>query len=271
MNKNENNKRVENNSFNKKPKKKISEETVKMIKKLVGTVLVLGAVILGAYLLLKHFGITDLTQEQLQEYIKSTGAIAPLVFILVSFLQVTFVPIPGAITIVAGSYLFGLGQSFLYSYIGMLLGAMFAFFLGKIIGRPFANWIIGSPEKVDDWIGRLKGRQNVILFFMFFLPFFPDDILCTIAGLLPITYGGFLLMQLITRATSIGFTLLFMSGEFIPYEGWGLVVLAIIGIICIVAFLVSMKYSEKINDFFVDFINKLFKRNTNENKKRKEK
>jgi hypothetical protein len=62
-----------------------------------------------------------------------------------------------------------------------------------------------------------------------------------------------------------------MSGEFIPYEGWGLVVLAIIGIICIVAFLVSMKYSEKINDFFVDFINKLFKRNTNENKKRKEK
>ena len=95
---------------------------------------------------------------------------------------------------------------------------------------------------------------------MFFLPFFPDDILCTVAGLLPISYMGFLIMQIITRATSIGFTLLFMSGEVIPYEGWGLAVLAIVAVICITAFILSMKYSEKINDFFVEKMSKLFKK-----------
>ena len=212
------------------------------------------------YLSLYLLGWTNLTQLELQNFIESKGAIAPLVFILISFLQVTFIPIPGAITILAGSYLFGIGKSFIYSYIGMLAGAIFAFFLGKTVGKPFANWLIGSENKVDGWIKRLKGKQNVVLFFMFFLPFFPDDILCTVAGLLPITYGGFLLMQIITRATSIGFTLLFMSGRFIPYHGWGIVFLAFIGVLCIVAFAFSMKYSEQINDYFVGFINKLFKR-----------
>ena len=142
----------------------------------------------------------------------------------------------------------------------MLLGAMFAFFLGKKIGRPFANWIVGSKEKVEEWLKRLKGKQNVVLFFMFFLPFFPDDILCTVAGLLPITYSGFFIMQAITRATSVGFTLLFMSGEIIPYEGWGIVVLVAITVICVVAFVLSMKYSEKINDFFVEKVNKILKK-----------
>lgn len=244
---------------------KLSQENKTTVKRLILSALIIGVIIAVIYLILHLLGITRLTQEQLQEKIRSTGAIAPLVFILVSFLQVTFVPIPGAVTIIAGNYLFGTWLAFLYSYIGMLVGAMFAFFLGKLIGRPFANWIIGSKEKVDEWIKRLKGKQNVVLFFMFFLPFFPDDILCTVAGLLPITYLGFFIMQVITRATSVGFTLLFMSGEVIPYHGWGLVVLGVIAIICIGAFIVSMKYSEKINDFFVEFINKLFKKKRTKN------
>ena len=229
------------------------------------------AIIAIGYLILHLLGWTKLTQEQLQALIKDTGAIAPLIFILISFLQVTLVPIPGAVTIIAGNYLFGFWLSFLYSYIGMLLGATFAFFLGKTVGRPFANWIVGSKEKVDLWIKRLKGKQNVILFFMFVLPFFPDDILCTVAGLLPISYLGFFVMQMVTRAISIGFTLLFMSGEFIPYHGWGLVVLISIGIVCLVAFVLSIKYSQKINDFFVDKINAVFGKNKKLTKDKNEK
>ena len=250
---------------------KISQENKKIILKLLLLILLIGVIIAVGYLVLHLLGWTKLNQEQVQEIVKGTGAIAPLIFILISFLQVTFVPIPGAVTIIAGNFLFGFWLSFVYSYIGMLLGAMFAFFLGKTIGRPFANWIVGSKEKVDTWIKRLKGRQNVILFFMFFLPFFPDDILCTVAGLLPISYFGFLVMQVITRATSIGFTLLFMSGEFIPYQGWGLVVLGVIAVICIGAFIVSMKYSEKINDFCVDKINAIFRKNKDKTKEKDEK
>ena len=226
----------------------------------VGVILaVLGAVYLVAYLL----GWTKLTQEELQNKIASTGAVAPLVYIFVSFVQVTFIPIPAAVTIVAGSYLFGAWQAFLYSYIGMMLGSVLAFGLGRWIGKPFVNWVTGGKEKTDEWIAKLKGRENVLLFFMFFFPAFPDDILCTLAGILPISWLSFILMQAFTRITSIGATLVFMSGQIIPFKGWGLWVLGGVALVCLVGFVLCMKYAEKINAFFikcVDKVQKIFKK-----------
>jgi uncharacterized membrane protein YdjX (TVP38/TMEM64 family) len=182
---------------------------------------------------------------------------APLVFIAISFLQVTFIPIPGAVTILAGSYLFGAWLSYLYSYIGFMLGSIVAFWLGKKIGRPFVNWVFGSKEEVDSYLARLKGKEKVCLFFMFLLPMFPDDALCAIAGILPISWTEFLIMQIITRATSIAGTLFFMSGEIIPFHGWGLVVIGLVAVLAIVAFIICYKNAEKLNAAFDKSMTKL--------------
>ncbi len=232
-------------------------EKKKTIFKLIGSVLAIGALILCAYLLLRYFGLTDLTQEELQAFIESTGVVAPLIFIGISFLQVTFVPIPGAVTILAGSYVFGAAWSFLYSYIGMLAGAMFAYLLGKLLGRPFVNWLSGGQEKTDEWLKKLHGKENVLLFFMFLFPCFPDDLLCSVAGILPISVWGFFAMQVVTRLTSVGATLLLMSGEIIPFHGWGLVVLGCIAVVGIAAFVFCFRKAENINTFFADLVNKL--------------
>lgn len=238
----------------------MTKDTKQTIIKLILSALVIGVIVVGVYFLMKHFGLTELSREQLADYIKSFGVIGPIVFIVVTFLQVTFIPLPGAVTILAGNYVFGAFWSFVYSYIGMLLGSAFAFFLGRKIGRPFVNWVAGDAKKVDDWLKKLKGRENVLLFFMFFLPLFPDDVLCAIAGILPISWIGFFLMQVVTRLTSIGGTLLFMSGEVIPYEGWGLVFLGVGIVLCLVAFIIAYKNAEKINVWFENFIDKYFKR-----------
>ena len=171
------------------------------------------------YLIFHLLGWTKISKEELQSKIEKTGVVAPLVFILISFLQVTFIPIPGTVTILVGNYLFGFWLSFLYSYIGMFIGGILAYFLGRWIGRPFINWLAGSKEEANRWIKKLKGKEKVLLFFMFLLPLFPDDLLCSLAGVLPITFLEFLLMQGITRATTIGGTLLFASGEIIPLKG----------------------------------------------------
>ena len=233
----------------------MNNENKAVLKRLIISALVIGAIVGGVYLVFYLLGWTSLTKEQLQEVVGNTGALAPLFYIFISFLQVTFVPIPGAITILSGAYLFGVWEAFIYSYVGMMIGAIFAFFLGRKLGRPFVNWVAGGKEKADGWVERLKGRENVFLFFAFFLPFFPDDILCSVAGILPVKWRTFIIMQIITRATSIGGTMLFMSGEVIPYHGWGLVVLAVIGIICLTAFILSIKYADKLNAFFDKMIN----------------
>ena len=224
-------------------------------------------IIVGVYLLFKRLGLIDLTREQMQEFISSAGVIAPLIFILLSFLQVTFVPIPGAITILAGNYLFGWALSFVYSYIGMFLGGLLAWWLGKIIGKPYLNWVAGSSEQADSWIKRLKGRETVFLFFAFLLPLFPDDLLCSVAGVLPIKFVTFLIMQVITRATSIGGTLIFMSGELLPYHGWGVWVLVFIFVICVVAFIICLKYADKLNALFDKSVNKIVSKLKRKNKR----
>lgn len=234
-----------------------------LIYKIIISLICLILIILLLIYIYKKIGLKNLTVDSLRNFIESKGIIAPLIFIIVTFAQVTLIPIPSTITVLTGNLLFGPWLSFLYSYIGMIMGSLFAFFLGKKLGRKFINWIAGDKETVDKYLLKLKGKEKIVIFFMFLFPFFPDDLLCSIAGILPITLFEFLLMQLITRFTSIGATLLFMSGEIIPYEGWGIVIIILFSILGIIAFIIAMKKSEQINTF----IRKLITKNNNESNK----
>lgn len=235
--------------------KKIDIKSI--IIKIIISLLVIGLIILGLYFLFKYLGWTNLTKEELQAKIASTGLFAPIVFIVASFLQVTFIPIPSSVTIIVGNYLFGFWLSFLYSYIGIILGSILAFYLGRWIGRPFVNWVVGDAKAVDEYLIKMKNKEKVILFFMFLLPLFPDDALCSLAGILPISFLTFLFMQLLTRATSILGTLFFMSGEIIHYDALGITIIVIVCILALVAFYLSYKYADKINEIFYNIMDKI--------------
>ena len=235
--------------------KKIDIKSI--IIKIIISLLVIGLIILGLYFLFKYLGWTNLTKEELQAKIASTGVFAPIVFIVASFLQVTFIPIPSSVTIIVGNYLFGFWLSFLYSYIGIIFGSILAFYLGRWLGRPFVNWVVGDAKAVDKYLIKMKNKENVILFFMFLLPLFPDDALCSLAGILPISFLTFLFMQLLTRATSILGTLFFMSGEIIRYDALGITIIVIVCILALVAFYLSYKYADKINEIFYNIMDKI--------------
>ena len=104
-------------------------------------------------------------------------------------------------------------------------------------------------EETDYYLSKLKGKETVLLFFMFILPAFPDDALCAIAGITNMKTWIFTIMQIVTRPISILGTLLFMSGEIIPLKGWGIVLIIFIAIISIIAFIIAFKNSDKINDY----------------------
>ncbi|MBQ3572740.1 MAG: hypothetical protein IJA15_07930, partial [Clostridia bacterium] len=104
----------------------MTTEKKNSIIKLIISVSVIGLLVLAVYFVMKKIGLQDITKEEIQEIIESQGAKAPLAFILISFLQVTLIPVPAIVTILAGNYVFGIAGSFLYSYIGMFCGAMTA-------------------------------------------------------------------------------------------------------------------------------------------------
>lgn len=136
--------------------------------------------------------------ESLKATVKSAGAWGPFVFIAVQFLQIIIAPIPGqAAGLIAGA-LFGPWLGTLYSVVGAALGFTTIFILAKMFGRPFVEKFVPKNE-----LKRLDGITNkagpFVLFLIFLLPGFPDDIICYLAGLSKIPIKVLVLVSIAGR------------------------------------------------------------------------
>ena len=197
--------------------------------------------------------------EALQEYIDGFGAWAVIIYILFSYLQVVILPVPGSATVAAGVVLFGWLESALYSFIGILLGSVTAFAIGRLVGYKAVCWIVGKDD-LDKWLKKIRGKDYLILSLMFLLPMFPDDILCFISGLSSMTWVYFLVMIVITRLISC-FTVS-LSLDLIPFNTWwGILTWIIIVALVVLAFYLVCKYSDKI-DAFIKTRFKFMQKNT---------
>lgn len=200
------------------------------------------------YVLCFTGGIRFITNQQaLQEYINGFGAGAVIVYILFSFLQVVILPVPGSVTVAAGVVLFGWLPCAIYSFIGILLGSITAFAIGRLIGYKAVCWIVGKDD-LDKWLSKIKGKDYLILSLMFLLPMFPDDVLCFVAGLSSMTWPYFIVMIIITRLISC-FTVSF-SLDLIPFTTWwGILTWIVILALVVFVFYIVCKYSDKIDAF----------------------
>lgn len=228
--------------------------------KLTVTALYIAAVFLIGYFAMQKSALFDKihSTEDFVNYINNSGGVAEWVFIFVNFLQVTIVPIPSSITTTAGAILFeGIWKPLYLTVIGILAGSMFAFFLGRVFGVRFANWLVGA-KTIEKYRQMTKGRDKIVLFYMFLFPFFPDDFLCILAGMTDYTYLGFFLMQVFCRTIGTLTTILLAKGIVsIPLQGWWLLLWGFIIILVIVLLVLTVKYSDKIESFIMHLIDKL--------------
>ena len=201
--------------------------------------------------------------EALQQYIDGFGAWAVIIYILFSYLQVVILPVPGSATVAAGVVLFGWLECSLYSFIGIVLGSITAFAIGRWVGYRAVCWIVGKDD-LDKWLNKIKGKDYLILSLMFLLPMFPDDVLCFVAGLSSMTWPYFLVMIVITRLIST-FTVS-LSFDLIPFNTWwGILTWIVLAALVVLAFYLVCKYSDKIDKFIKSkFKIKDRKRNKNE-------
>ena len=228
------------------------------IFKLFLTAFVIAAVALVILYIMQVTGFLDKIEslETLQKIIDDTGIWAPLVFIVLQALQVFLLPLPGVLTVGVGVALFGELETCLYSYIGILIGSIIAFWIGRVVGYRAAAWLVGK-ESLDKWLDKVKGKDRTILTAMFILPLFPDDILCFVTGLSTMSWRYFIVMQLIARAISVVTTSYSLGGSIIPYTTWwGILLWVLIGIAIIALFILLYKKGDKIEKWFFG----LFKR-----------
>ncbi len=188
--------------------------------------------------------------EDLREFIASYGALSVALFLLIQILQVVVLPIPGVIAIGAGVLLFGPFWGAVLSLIGITAGSFIAFFIGRKLGYKVVKWLVGK-ENLDKGLELVKGKDKIILTFMFLFPFFPDDVLCFVSGLSSMSVKFFTIMILITRTVSTFTTAYSVNGSLIPYNTWwGLLIWAVLIVATYLLVRFVYKNSGKIEKFF---------------------
>jgi uncharacterized membrane protein YdjX (TVP38/TMEM64 family) len=81
--------------------------------------------------------------------------------------------LPGTLLTGLGAAIFGAYWGFLYVWIGAMLGASAAFFIGRTLGRDFAASLIGDRlRRYDDAIER-NGFATVLYLRLIYFPFTP--------------------------------------------------------------------------------------------------
>ena len=130
--------------------------------------------------------------------------LGPIIFMLLQILQVVIPIIPGGISSAAGVLIFGPYLGFVYNYVGISIGSVIIFLLGRRYGKPFILSMI-SDKTYDKYIGWLdnQSRFEKLFALAIFLPGAPDDALCLMAGLTNISVKKFTLIILLAKPLSI--------------------------------------------------------------------
>lgn len=164
----------------------------------------------GLYFLFKQTGWLGKFSnvQELKTIILSAGFFSYSVFVTLQFLQVTFIPLPASVTTIVGVILFGPWVSFTLSLLAILLGSLFAYFLGRTFGVKILIWAIGKESTKE--MQKLSKKGYLAFFLMMLFPLFPDDVLCLVAGVTGMDFKFFLVTNLITRTIGI-FCLCFLG------------------------------------------------------------
>lgn len=183
--------------------------------------------------------------EDVRECVLGRGNSAVLTFILIQFSQVVILPIPGLITTGAGALLFGPVRGAIYSYVGIILGSIVAYLIGCVLGQPVVKWLIGEAN-LDRCLSLVKGKRKFIIFTMFLIPFFPDDMLCFALGVSGVNFGLFLTVVLSCRFVTVFFSSFSMGNLiFLTNKGWGIFFLISLFLIVVVFFVLMIKHFRK--------------------------
>ena len=207
---------------------------------LLAALLVIG----GGVLFLWRTGFFDVRSlNGMQRYIDRFSPYSQLVYFLVQLASVILAPIPSNLTAAAGALLFGMWEAFFLTVAAVLLGSMLAFWLARALGQRFASQFV-SQKVSDRYLDVIRRKRDIFLILVFLFPFFPDDLICILAGLTDIGCIRFFVIVLLTRPWGL-LVACGVGGSVISIPLWGMVLIGICGL---ALFLLGLRYGDQIEE-----------------------
>jgi len=136
--------------------------------------------------------------QYMKDKLVEWGAAAPVIFILIQSLQVVVAPIPGEVTGILGGFVFGQWMGLIYSTLGLTIGSLAAFGLGRWLGDAYVRNLVS--EETWNKLGFIVEAEGTILCFIIYLiPGLPKDIICYLFGLSPMPFWVFAVVSTLGR------------------------------------------------------------------------
>jgi uncharacterized membrane protein YdjX (TVP38/TMEM64 family) len=136
------------------------------------------------------------SNERICALLQATCSWGPIVYILLTALEVVtiFWPFP---TEMAGGFLFGLPLGIIYSTIGLTLGSLLAFLLGRLLEDRITRLL--GQERVGKFLLYMQRQGTLAAFFILMAPAIPKDWICYLLGLTRMPLGFYLVAVTLVR------------------------------------------------------------------------
>jgi uncharacterized membrane protein YdjX (TVP38/TMEM64 family) len=127
--------------------------------------------------------------EQLRSTVEEAGPWGPLLYV-VGYALLVLVPSPASVLTILGGALFGLVQGVLLAWVGAVLGALGGFAVGRRLGRPAVDRLLGGRLAQADRVLADHGLPAVLAVRL--VPLFPFTPLNYAAGLVGVRFRHYL-------------------------------------------------------------------------------
>jgi len=134
----------------------------------------------------------------LKQTLREWGILAPVIFVGLQALQVIIAPIPGEVTGILGGYLFGQWLGLIYSTIGLTVGSVAAFGVGRWLGAHYVRTLV-SQETWDKMGFIVEAEGAILCFIIYLIPGLPKDMVCYLFGISPMPLWVFTLVSTLGR------------------------------------------------------------------------
>ena len=196
-------------------------ERTQKIKKWVLAFFLLCGFVIGMYFIFLSMGIDILdvfrsADNQQTQFVMGEGGLVLLgfIFILLFILEsLTLGFIPGTTTLfitVIAPHIFQdpytgearLWITFTVVVVGIILSSIALYAFGRFVGRRILFWLFSKKELEHklDWVAR-NGSKGVP--WLFFIPFFPTDLLCIACGAAKMKFWQYMLIVLVFRPIEV--------------------------------------------------------------------
>ena len=162
----------------------MNNNVLKYTKRVFNVITILGfiATIVGS-VYLWHLGAFQ-DQEILKRLVTAHALLGPIIFFCMQIIQVIIPIIPGGLTIAAGVLIFGPFWGFVYNYVGIVVGSVILFHLGRKYGQSLVQVFVKEKtyNKYMAWLEKGQKRFNIAFLLLILSPIAPDDALVLIAS-----------------------------------------------------------------------------------------